>query len=228
MLLEFLHALLHGDGIDDALALQAAQAGLDHLPLGAVHHHRHLGNIGFGGDEVQEAHHGGLAVQHGLVHVHVDDLGTVFHLLARHGQGFFILLVEDQARKGLGAGDIGALAHVDEQRTLADEDGLQARQAHGRNGNGSSGSGHEAHLYTNQTESRTGERRYGDRGLRPSAHPKPDGRVVVDNRLAAALLEAELRILSASATLCRQAAIAVQAWCKALGACRSQVAIGSA
>jgi hypothetical protein len=142
VLLELLHALLHGDRVDDALALQAAQAGLDHVPLGAVHHHRHLGDVGLGGDQVQKAHHGGLAVQHGLVHVHVDDLGAVFHLLARHGQRLFVLL-EDQARKGLGAGDVGALAHVDEQRLIADEDGLQARQAHGRNGSGRGSSGHQ-------------------------------------------------------------------------------------
>jgi hypothetical protein len=158
VLLEFLDAFLHGDGVDDALALQAAQAGLDHLPLGAVHHHRHFGDVGLGGNQVQEAHHGRLAVQHGLVHVHVDHLGAVFHLLARHGQGFFVLLVQDQARKRLGAGDVGALAHVDEQRVLADEHGLQARQAHGRNRDGDS-SRHRTHLCENNWGYKTGERR---------------------------------------------------------------------
>jgi hypothetical protein len=71
---------------------------------------------------------------------------------------FFVLLVQDQARKGLGAGDVGALAHVDEQRVLADEHGLQARQAHGRNRDGDS-SRHRTHLCENNWGYKTGERR---------------------------------------------------------------------
>jgi hypothetical protein len=125
--------------IELTMPLPCSSAGrLDHLPLGAVHHHRHARDVGLGGDQVQEAHHGGLAVEHGLVHVDVDDLGAVLHLLARHGQGFLELAVQDHAREGLGAGDVGALAHVDEQRIRADGDGLQARQ---RMGKGSSACG---------------------------------------------------------------------------------------
>jgi hypothetical protein len=199
VLLEFLDAFLHGDGVDDALALQAAQAGLDHLPLGAVHHHRHLGDVGLGGNQVQKAHHGRLAVQHGLVHVHVDHLGAVFHLLARHGQGFFVLLVQDQARKGLGAGDVGALAHVDEQRVLADEHGLQARQAHGRNGDGDS-SGHRTHLCENNWGSKQVSAVACGRAA-ACRGPKPDGRVGI-NRAAAALLGAKPVILRRAAPPC--------------------------
>ena len=114
LVLELLHTLLHADRIDDALALDAAQPRLDHLPLGAVHHDRHAGDVGLAGDQVQKAHHGGLAVQHGLVHIDVDDLRTVFHLLASHCQGLLKLAVQDHAGEGFGAGDIGALADVHE------------------------------------------------------------------------------------------------------------------
>jgi len=90
----------------------------------------------------RKAHHGRLAVEHGLVHVHVDDLGAVLHLLARHRQGFLVLLVEDHAREGLGAGDVGALADVDEQAIGANEHRLQAGEFHGGDrGGGSSGHG---------------------------------------------------------------------------------------
>lgn len=130
MLLELFDAFLHGDRVHDALALQATQAGFDHFPLGGVHHHRHLGDIGLRGNQVQKAHHGSLAVQHGFIHVHVNDLRAVFHLLARYGQGFFVLLIQNQTRKGLGACDVGAFAHVDEQRILSNGQ-LQARKAHG-------------------------------------------------------------------------------------------------
>ena len=37
---------------------------------------------------------------------------------------------EDHAREGLRAGDVGALADVDEQRVVADDDRLEAGQAH--------------------------------------------------------------------------------------------------
>ena len=32
---------------------------------------------------LQEAHHGGFRIEHALVHVDVDDLRAVLHLLAR-------------------------------------------------------------------------------------------------------------------------------------------------
>ena len=122
-------AFLHGNRVDDALALHALQAGLDHFPLGGVDHDRHARDVRLGGDQVEEPHHGGLRIEHGLVHVDVDDLRAVLHLLARHRQCLVVLLVQDQARKGLGAGDVGALADVDEQRRVIDVEGLQAGQA---------------------------------------------------------------------------------------------------
>jgi hypothetical protein len=122
------------------------------LPLGAVDHHRHARDVGLAGDEVQEAHHGRLAVQHGLVHVDVDDLGAVLDLLARHGQRLLVLAGQDQPGEGLGAGDVGALADVDEQAAAADGHGLEAGQLHGRgcqgDGIGSSWSGNLGHGLT--------------------------------------------------------------------------------
>ena len=77
------------------------------------------------------------------IHVDINDLGAVLHLLARHGQGFFELAVQDEPREGLGAGNVGALAHVDEERGGVDGHGLKARKAHRRNGNFR----HGTHLY---------------------------------------------------------------------------------
>ena len=131
LVLEGVHALLHGDRVDDALALDAAQAGLDHFPFGRIDHDRHAGDVGLAGDQVQEAHHRGLAVQHGLVHVDVDHLGAVLDLLARDGQRFLELAVQDHAGEGFGTGDVGAFADVDEQAAGADGHRLQAGQLHG-------------------------------------------------------------------------------------------------
>jgi hypothetical protein len=134
---EVLDAFFQRDRVDDALALDALQARFDHVPFGRVDHDGHARNFRLAGDQVQEAHHGGLAVQHGLVHVDVDDLGAVFHLLARHRESVLKAAFQDHARKGLRARHVGALAHVDEQRARADVHWLQAGQAHGRHSGGS-------------------------------------------------------------------------------------------
>jgi hypothetical protein len=130
--LELGFAFLQRDGVDDALALDALQAGLDDAPLGRVDHDRHARDLGLAGDQVQEAHHRRLAVQHGLVHVDVDDLGAVLHLLAGNGQRLLELPGQDHAGEGLGARDVGALADVDEEAARVDGDGFEAGELEGR------------------------------------------------------------------------------------------------
>ena len=128
---EFGLAFFHADRVDDAFALNAAQARLNHRPFARVDHHRDTGDVGFTGHQVQKTHHGGLAVKHGLVHVDVHHLGAVFHLLARHGQRLFVLAVQNHARKSFRARDVGALADVDKQAALTELQRLQAGEFHG-------------------------------------------------------------------------------------------------
>ena len=146
-MLEHIFAFFQRNGIDDALALQAAQARFQHAPLAGVQHHRHAGDIRLAGHQVQKAHHRHFGIEHRLVHVHVDDLRAVFHLLARHGQRLFVLLGQDKPRKRLGAADVGALAHVHEQRVFINYQRLKARQAQRRDGRfwGVGGSGRSRH-----------------------------------------------------------------------------------
>ena len=94
---EFLLAFLQADGIDHALALNALQAGLDHRPLRTVDHERDAANIGFRGNEVQELHHGVFGIQHGFVHVDVNELRATLHLLPGHRQGFLELTLANQS-----------------------------------------------------------------------------------------------------------------------------------
>ena len=84
-------AFFQADGVDDALPLQALQAGFDDAPARAIHHDGHAGDVGLGADGVQERGHGLLGVQHGLVHVHVNHLRAAFDLLPRDGQRFFVV-----------------------------------------------------------------------------------------------------------------------------------------
>ena len=115
-LAESLFAFLQADGIDDGAALNTFQAGLDDFPVRAVDHDRHAGDIGLRRDVVQKRGHGLLGIEHGFVHVDVDDLRAVFHLLPRHGKRRFDFAAENQFRESGRARDVRALANVDEAR----------------------------------------------------------------------------------------------------------------
>ena len=130
---ELLLALLHGDRVDDRLALHVLQAGLDDLPFGGVDHDRDAADIGFGGDQFGEPVHRGDAVDHALVHVDVDDLRTDLDLLQGHRQRRVVILRLDQVAEPGRAGDVGALTDVHEQGVRGDVERLQAGQP-GRDG----------------------------------------------------------------------------------------------
>ena len=107
-------ALLHADRVDDGLALHALEAGLDHAPLGAIDHERHARDVGLGGDEVEERRHRPLRVEQAFVHVDVEDLRAVLHLRARNAQRGGVVVRLDEFAKLRRAGDVRALADVDE------------------------------------------------------------------------------------------------------------------
>ena len=134
---EFRLAFLQADRIDHALALDALQSGLDDAPFGGIDHDRHAGDIRFSGQQIEKADHRRLGVEHALVHVDIDHLRAVLHLLAGHFQRGGIVAIEDEPGETLGTGDIGALADVDEVRVRADDQWLQPTQPgvgrHGRN-----------------------------------------------------------------------------------------------
>ena len=111
---EFLLALLHADRIDDWLAGDAFETGLDHAPFRAVDHDRHAGDVGLGGDQLEEGDHRRLGVEQALVHVDVDDLGAVLDLLARYFDRGRVVVRHDQLLEAGRAGDVGPLADIDE------------------------------------------------------------------------------------------------------------------
>ena len=112
-------AFLHADRIDDRLARHAFEPGLDHAPFRAVDHHRHARDVGLGGDPLEEGRHRLLAVEQGLVHVDVDDLRAVLDLLARDLDRGVIIAGQDQLLEAGRAGDVAALADIDEARARA-------------------------------------------------------------------------------------------------------------
>ena len=87
---------LQADRIDDALALDAFQSGLEHRPLRAVDHHRHARDLGLGRDVVEERGHRLLGVEHALVHVHVDHVGAAADLVHCDADGLGVVVGLDQ------------------------------------------------------------------------------------------------------------------------------------
>ena len=128
-LLEDLLAFLEADGVDDALALNALQPRLDHAPFGAIDHDGDAGNIGFRSDVVQKRGHRLLGIEHGFVHVDVDDLRAAFHLLLGDGQAFLELAAQNQLGEFGRAGHVGTLANVDEIGFRANHQRFQAAEA---------------------------------------------------------------------------------------------------
>ena len=111
---EFLLAFLERDGIHDGLALDAFEPGLDDVEFRRIHHDRNPGDVGLGGDEMQEIHHRLGGIDEALVHVDVDDLGAVGDLFARHVEAGGSVSRLDQLAETRRAGDIGAFADIDE------------------------------------------------------------------------------------------------------------------
>ena len=88
----------------------------------------HAADVGLGGDQLGEAVHRRDAVDHPLVHVDVDDLRAGLDLLAGDGERGRVVAGLDQVPEAGGAGDVGALADVDEQGVLGDGQRLEAGQ----------------------------------------------------------------------------------------------------
>ena len=126
---ELFFAFLQADGVDDALALHALEARLDDRPFRAVDHDGQTRDLGLAGQQVQEFRHGLLAVEHGVVHVDVDDVGAATHLGQGDFQGRGVVAGLDQVGELLRARHVGALADEDEIGLGADGQGVQARQA---------------------------------------------------------------------------------------------------
>ncbi len=125
-------ALLHRDRVHHRLALQAFQAGLDHREFRRVDHHRHARDVGLGGDQVEERHHRLLGIEQALVHVDVDDLRAVLDLVARDRERRRVVAGGDELAELGRAGDVGALADIDERNFRREREGFEAGQAQER------------------------------------------------------------------------------------------------
>ena len=114
MFQEFIFPLLQGDGVDDGLALQAFQSGHNHFPLRGVYHDGNTGNLRFRSYQMEESRHLHLSVQQPVVHIYIDDLRTVFHLLAGNAERLVIFLFINQTQEFARTRNITAFTHIHE------------------------------------------------------------------------------------------------------------------
>ena len=91
MFAELVFAFFHADRVDDGFARHAFQTRLNHRPFGRIDHQRHAGDIGFGGDTLDELGHGFMRVEQAFIHIDVDNLRAVFHLIARDLNRSFVI-----------------------------------------------------------------------------------------------------------------------------------------
>src|SRR3546814_8582643 len=75
---------------------------------------RHAGDVRLGGDQLEKGGHGVNRVEQAFVHVDVDYLRAVLHLLARDFDGGGIVAGHDQLLELGRSGDVGAFADIDE------------------------------------------------------------------------------------------------------------------
>jgi hypothetical protein len=111
---ELFLAFLHADRVDDRLARNALEPGLDHVPLGRVDHHRNPRDVGLGLDQFEERGHRLVCVEQAFVHVDVEHLCAGLDLLQRDFDRRGIIPRHHQLLEAGGAGDVGALADIDE------------------------------------------------------------------------------------------------------------------
>ena len=121
-------ALLQADAVGDTLALQALEARLDHLKIRRVNANGHSSYVGLAGEQIQKLGHRRYRLQHALVHVDVEDLGAVLHLILGHLQRLLILVLLDQAEKLSRAGHVTPLTDVHKVCVVAYLKWFQASQ----------------------------------------------------------------------------------------------------
>ena len=126
---EVLLALLQADRVDHALALHALQPGLEHAPPRAVDHDRDPGDLGLGGDVVEERGHRLLAVEQVGVHVDVQQVRPAADLLERHVRRRpGVVAGLDQPAEPRRAGHVRPLADHHEAGVRPDLERLQAAE----------------------------------------------------------------------------------------------------
>ena len=111
---ESVFALFERDRIHHRFALRAFQTGLDHGEFRGIDHQRDPRDIGLRRDQIEEGRHRLFRIEQALIHIDVEDLRAVLHLIARHRERRGVVAGGDEFAKARRTGDVGAFADIDE------------------------------------------------------------------------------------------------------------------
>mmetsp|Transcript_14896 Transcript_14896/g.37859 ORF Transcript_14896/g.37859 Transcript_14896/m.37859 type:complete len:315 (-) Transcript_14896:627-1571(-) len=133
--LEILLAFLERDRIHNALALGTLEARFHHVEFGRIDHEGNLAHIRLGDQEVDEFGHGRNSIDEAIVHVDVQNIRTLLHLLPCYCQGLLVVSIHDGLLVHYGASNIAPLPNVQKGLTRTGWiggviEGLKATQAH--------------------------------------------------------------------------------------------------
>ena len=105
-----LFTVLEADGVDDAFPLCVLEAGEDAFPVRGIDHQRGLRHRRIVLQRPDKGFHRPGTVQHGIVHVDVDDAGPGLDLAGRHPEGGVVIPCRDQAGELPAPGDVRPFA----------------------------------------------------------------------------------------------------------------------
>ena len=112
MALELFLAILQGNRVDDALALNAFQSCNDNIPFRRINHYRHTGNLRLTRNHIEEVHHLRFGIKQSVVHVDINDKSPVVDLLTGNRQSFVIFLLIYKSKELPAASHIAPFANI--------------------------------------------------------------------------------------------------------------------
>jgi len=120
------------DRVDNGFPLNRISAGFDHAPLRAVDHKRHARDFRLAANQIQKSRHGTFGVNHALIHIHVEDVGSAADLLPRDSERAVKILAQDQFENLGGTSDVGSLAHDNKPHLGRNVERFESGQLEGR------------------------------------------------------------------------------------------------
>ena len=115
---ERLFAFFEADGIDNSFSLQAFERGFDDFPRRRVDHDGHASRCIVVGQHSEKCGHFRFRVEHGVVHVDIDDLRPCFDLPSCSGNGFSIVFFINETKEFSASGHVASFADADESRVF--------------------------------------------------------------------------------------------------------------
>ena len=110
---ELLLTFLQRDGVDDALTLDTFQTCHNDVPVGGVDHHRHLCDVGFCSNHIEECLHLCLGIEQTIIHVDIDNESPVFHLFSGNGKSLIVILFFYKSKEFSRTSHVTTLTDID-------------------------------------------------------------------------------------------------------------------